>query len=259
MALVAWALQNPLYNGYFASIPEIKSVIRAAATIAQSGDPDSVIKNCMDACKADLAERVSIRAQDVFPDSIAMYKGVWERAQTRMSNIMFPSGFPSFGYVSIYGTFVDTTIQGYTDTPYVYVNYGIPANGLFNNGAVNGSFCWDTLNQVMYIQRGSLAATQWQYFDASQLIDYVTNPEVLHRAFLYGTGYYLYEGLTTGVIASNQVLSLQLYDMQEKKFYDKYEEYAKRAMSLLNMDISNGGTITSLDTKFQRANVWGAV
>lgn len=261
MSLTAWADQMPLYDGYFGSIEQVVAVCRAGRTITQeSGDnADQVIYNAMDACKADLGERVSIRAQGIFPDSIAKYKGIWERAQRRLFNVMYPSGFPAFGYVSIYGTFVDLTVSGYTDTPYVYVSYGVPATGLFAGSAVNGAFCWNTKAQTMYLNRGTQDAPVWEFFDASQLINYIVNPEVLHRAFLYGTVYYLYEGVTTNVIANNVLLNLGLYEDQEKRFYDKYEVYAKRAMTLLDMDISDGGIITSLDTEFQRGKTWGAV
>lgn len=263
MSQVAWNDQIPLYAiggvGYLGSVAEIKALVRSTTVLsANAQNVDSIILTAMAACKNDLKERIILRAQDAFPDTIAMYKGIWERAQTGLFNAMFPNGFMSFGYISIYGTFVDVG-TGYTDTPFVYVNYGVPSAGLFNGGAVNGAFCWDTLHQVMYINRGTRASTDWQYFDSADLVDYITNPLVLHNAFLYGTAYYFFENCITNFLASNMAHNMQPYQDMESRYYEKYEIYVKRALAQLNMDISNGGTITSLDKKFQNRNVWGAV
>jgi len=250
----------PLYGGFFMSpeqlIARTPSVKRLTQTVNQI-DANAIIQEAMTLCKLDLKERISLRAQGIFPDSIAYYKGIWERAQKKLYSTFYPSGFPAFGYVSIYGTFVDITTTGYTDTPFVYISFGVPDNNKYS--AENGSFCWDTRFQVIYINRGTKEINQWELFISEDLVDYITNPQDLQNAFYYGTLYYLFENKATEVVSNNQILNLQLYSGQEQRYCEKYEERCKRAMSLINMDISNGGLITSFDTKFQRATAWGIV
>lgn len=261
MAYTSWDNQMTQYGGYFGTLDQVLTVCPAARTLLQNGTTsDAIITQMMDTAKFDLKERVMLRCQNVFPQQIAKYKYNWDKTQQRFFNAFYPAGFPNvFGYITIFGTFVDLNSYGYTDEPAVFVTYGTPTANLFNGTALNGAFLWDTKHQIMYIQRGTDTVVDWQIFDPSDLINFMVNPSALSKAFLYGTAYYIYENISSRVLANNQIVNLEINAAQEARFEAKYNEYASRAMSMLDIDISNFGIITSQDIKFQTANDWAAV
>jgi hypothetical protein len=253
MALTSWADQMPVYNGYFASTSEVAALARKALS-GRGEDGMADMRDSMDACKADLKDRLESLCQDKYPDCVAYYKGIYDRAR-RLPGMLLSDGFLPLGYLSVAGSLLSAD-SGISDTPGVFVSVDTPTTE-FDGQAKNGTFCWDQANSIIYVNRGTLDANSWQIFDSQDLVNYLANPEQLHLAFMYGSVFFLFEKRATDATGTNEVLSLQFYEEQEERFCKKYEDYVKRAFGGLKIDYSNNGTINSLGKKLYRSQRWG--
>lgn len=243
----------PVYGGYFASVGEIAALARKALQ-GRSEDGMRDLRDSMDACKADLEDRLASICQDKYPDCVAYYKGIYERG-VRKQGPTIADGFLPLGFLSVTGSLL-TADSGISDTPGVFVSAAAPV-AEFNGQARNGTFCWDQVNQIIYVNRGTLDANAWEIFNSQDLVNYIANPEQLHLAFMYGSVYFLFEKRATDATGTNEVLALEFYTAQEDRFCKKYEEYIERAFSGLNIDYANNGTINSLGKKLHRTKSWG--
>lgn len=244
-----------------ATIADIKKQLRQAGVLTQSSNPsnqDIALANYMAICAADMKERVELRFQDKFPEEVSYYIGLYQRTIRNWNSQTNP--FPSFGYISTIGNFIDyDSKSGLSDDPQVFLSLGNPGSR-FNGAAYNGAFCVDITpsGELVYINKGTKDANSWIQFLDSDLPDYIANPSVLTRAFIYGTIHFLFEDVTTEITANNQIVSMDLYQRQEDRYEKKYETLMNRALGLLNVDTANGGKITSMDLRAQKKQ-WGIV
>lgn len=242
-----------------AGIGDVKSKLRASGMILQTSENlDQMVLEIMNACSSDLKEQVEERFQKTFPEQIAYYYGVYQRAARSWDEQLFPNGFPNFGYISMTGSFVNFEDRSLTDDPQVFIHLGIPAT-TYNGVAYNGAFCIDTTpsGQSLYINRGTKDANDWDVFDTSDIPDYLSNPEVLRNAYIYGSCYFAFEDRTTNDL-KNAFKDVELFAFQEERFCKKYERYTARGLGRLKPDVSNGGKVTSLDLRSQTKQ-WGGV
>lgn len=252
MAYTAWDSLT------LAELSDVTSKLRTARAITEesnSAAQDAIITDAMSNCKDDLKEQILQRVQNKYPQAISYYKGIYKRAQRELYNRINPYGLPNFGYISIFGTFVDVDSRLTGDDPQIFVSVGAPDNSTYSGIAYPGAFCWDQTpsGMRMYANYGTVDSNDWQPFDPQGMINYLSNPTVLKRAYIYGSIYYLFEGIASN---NDAVMSFQLYAGQEERYYNKYCELTKRALSLLEVDTTNKGFISSSDIRSQKPH-WG--
>jgi len=207
--------------------------------------------------KARLKQHLIIHLKRIYPEKIegfiqyarfryARYKESWDLGYRQSGIDMITEG-PAGP--------VDLTVDVFTNkgtgllNPRVYYEDGTPTNGTSGTlagTAKTGSFCIDTDNWKVYINRGTEASPTWAEFKSEDLIDYIHNPTELQEAFVSLVILFL---IKDGALRSLMDTNMTADDIRGmiKTHNEDFEKNLADALQILVFDIDNDGVTSDYE------------
>ncbi len=236
-----------------------------------------------------LSKHLDAHFRDIMPDTIERWidqrMSFWHAYHRRpnldttpLFGMFFDGGSNGLWYIVGSGFNPNPDQLGLITRPATYFFAGTPvnsptANATFLNIAWNGDRLYDTVNNVLYVNRG-LATTNpqtvnWQVQTYEDVKDYLINPSILASAHNYATCARMFElGLSRNVSGFMDANRREYFMEREAYYKNKFiselygegDEQGRRlhagVLKLLQHDYSNAGTFTEFSRSITPEDVW---
>jgi hypothetical protein len=159
--------------------------------------------------------------------------------------------FPLRGFIGYDGQFFDIGDVNNFTKPGTFYFDGVPISGTtgtYAGSADTGDILFNTLTDLGYINRGTKSSPTWERFIADDGIDFILNPTELKWSAIFATGILMsgdgmFRNRTNFQDPVNVNFSATAKDICERD----YKSALKRALSLINFNISGSGTMTAYE------------
>lgn len=196
---------------------------------------------------------VQLLAQQAFPNTVDNLKRL---ARTRYRQYLqhINADKDLAGIDSLVGNAIDvaTYESWFTDyntgiKPRVWHSSGTP-DSTTNTSAVNGDFCIDNTNELMYINRSETSTPDWDQWTAESAHDYIYDASVLKQWAIFETALLCLNDRAFRNFLTTDKDLLELKDMLYEQIHGtKGGGIKQRALKLLRFDISGDGAISDYE------------
>ncbi len=248
---------------------------------------DVAVQAVLDDTKVNaLANALDVHFKTIMPDTIGRWinqRQEWFHAWNRRANLdtLPVSGFyggADFGagvaWLLTGQTFRQADDIGIVEPPFTWFFVGPVVNGSGTTATLrtianNGDRAYDTLNNILFINRGTSAAVNWQIQSYEDVKDYLINPSVLSEAHNYLAAAKCFELGLSRLVVSYSDATRRDYLMEREAYcmskfldalYGNGDEKGRRTgngvLKLLQTDYSNSGSYTEFSREITPEDVW---
>ena len=234
-----------------------------------------------------LSKHLDDHFRTVMPDTITRWvnqRQSWFTAWHRRANLdtlpiygMYggaDSNAPGGAWLLSGQTFRPADDIGAVEPPYTWFFIGPVVNGSGSTATLlsignNGDRAFDTLNRILYVNRGSSTSVDWEVQTYEDVKDYLINPSILASAHNYIAIARMFEIGYTRLLVNYTDPARRDYFMEREEYYknkfiaELYGEADERGrrtgagvLKLLQTDYSNSGTFNEYSREINPEEVW---
>jgi hypothetical protein len=256
-------------NTTLCTVTDVQNRVSDLTLPLQISDPTQLtaaIQNKITLAKDWIKLRLQQHFTEIFPttveDAIARNNERVRRMQEQYASSFELTGLDTVVPTIEYGMFSSDDFNSYYANfitrsparPRTYYLMRAPVSGSsgdFAGQADNGDFLVDMDGSELYLNTGTTDVPTWNVFVAENMIDYVTNPDVLLHAATSGT---IFAALQDGTLRGNALYNQNMQLLGDATAYweQLFLKDLKTAVPLVKVDISGDGSLSSYERNASR-------
>lgn len=251
---------------------------------------DDAIQAVLDETKVNvIAKHLDAHFRDIMPDTIQRWideRMAWWHSYHRRPNLdttplfgmFFDGGTNGLWYLTSSGFNPQPDDLGIITRPATYFVHGTPTNSPATDATLlsvawNGDRLYDTLHNVLYVNRGSQTTSPvtvtWNVQTYEDVKDYLINPDILQAAHCYAACFRMFELGLSRLVPNYQDSARREYFMEREAYYknkciselygegdDQGRRLHAGVLKLLQHDYSNSGTFNEFSREITPEDVW---